>query len=156
MNRTALVCIALGGAILVVAVLVRWVSPLDPPITNGVLRETARLDVSDYVSIVVPETATVERGKQTSCVEILLEKELAFRGHPPSPVHIERARDYFGAAYKREDDALVLATYGESTGNGLTMEAASQQTTLDGNARWFRTIHPVILHRHMRPSRSNH
>ncbi len=85
----------------------------NPAVTNGVIHETAALDLSDSAVVVIPETASVEEGPQNGRVEIKLEKVLAFRGHPPHPIHIERAHGYFGAAYKRESRTLILGTYGE-------------------------------------------
>src|SRR5258708_9041684 len=40
-------------------------------------------------------------------------KTLAFFGHPPAPMSIRNARKNVGCAVKPEEDALVVATYGE-------------------------------------------
>ncbi len=84
-----------------------------PAVENGVIRETGRLDVSGITTLIIPETATVRVGTASNRVEIRMEKELTFFGHPPHPMDIRKARDYLGCAYKKEGDTVTLATYGE-------------------------------------------
>ncbi len=113
MNKSLFIRLGLIGIIITAGLLFDCGAPSNPEVTNGTLHETAELDISGYSSVVVPETATVEKRKGAGHIEIQMEKEVDFHGHPPHPLRIEKARDYFGVASRKEGDALVLGTYGE-------------------------------------------
>jgi hypothetical protein len=113
MKKRLLIYLGLIGLMGAAGLLPGCTGPSNGKVTNGILCETAKLDVSDHRTVVVPETAVVEKGKESQCLEIRLKKELGFGGYPPYPIHVRKVRDYFGVARKKEGDALVLATYGE-------------------------------------------
>lgn len=113
MNKARWVNPVLIGLIFGAGPLLNCRRPSDPQVANGTLHETATIDVGEYTTLIVPEMVVVQEAHHARVVEIHLEKELAFHGHPPHPIRIEEARDYFGIARKEEDEAIVLATYGE-------------------------------------------
>ncbi|MHC4477214.1 MAG: hypothetical protein ACYTEL_16330 [Planctomycetota bacterium] len=82
-------------------------------VVNGLAYEQCVLDISGYESLTVPSNAIVRQGSIEGSIEICLEKELAFLGHPPYPMHIRDARKYMGCAYRIDGRSMVIATYGE-------------------------------------------
>jgi hypothetical protein len=113
MNKRLLITLIVVGTTVAAGLLLSCRPPQKSNVTNGTLHETATLDIAGYALLVVPETATIQQVKNATHVEIHLEKELAFHGHPPHPLDIKNARDYFGIATKDENEAILLATYGE-------------------------------------------
>jgi hypothetical protein len=87
--------------------------PPSQKVTNGKIYDKGVLDISKYQSIIVPDNASISRRKIDGIIEIYLEKELAFFGHPPYPIHIRDAREYMGCAYKDQGTFATIATYGE-------------------------------------------
>lgn len=46
-------------------------------------------------------------------IRVYLEKSMSFGGHPPEKMDIRTGRNLMGCAYRREDDRLTLASFGE-------------------------------------------
>lgn len=82
-------------------------------VTNGTAYEKGRVAIPKGVqTIVVPKDAKVEKAGEGS-IEIFTAKSLRFKGHPPVPMHISKAKDCLGVAFKVESASLVLGTFGE-------------------------------------------
>lgn len=82
-------------------------------VVNGCSYEKATIHLSPQQTLVIPKEALVERTEQGDKIEIYLEKELFFLGHPPYPMHIRDAREYMGIVTREENNAMIIATYGE-------------------------------------------
>jgi hypothetical protein len=91
--------------------------PANPKVENGWAYDKATLDCGRYKVVVVPHDAQVERGGSDKQVEIYMEKEQSFSGHPPELASIRDARKEMGCARKEDKDKVVLATYGEFDSN---------------------------------------
>ncbi len=85
----------------------------NPKVTNGCAYEKATMDISKYSSIIVPDNSAVQQGELKGKIEIYIEKELSFAGHPPSPMHIKDARNYMGCAFKEQNSSVIIGTFGE-------------------------------------------
>lgn len=85
----------------------------DPKVENGTAYDRASVDLGTAKKVVLPDTATVRRAGAAGTVQLFLAKTLAFGGHPPEPMSVRTARKNMGCAVRLEDEALVVATYGE-------------------------------------------
>ena len=86
---------------------------IDANVQNGTAFDHATVDIGSARRIVLPNNTTVRRGGQKGKLVLYMAKTLAFAGHPPVKIGLDNARKYMGCAYAREDDAIVIATFGE-------------------------------------------
>jgi hypothetical protein len=82
-------------------------------IENGSAFDKAAVDMAPYEKVVVPTEAVVQRSKDDQRLQIFMQKTLSFAGHPTEPISIRTARKNMGCAVKAEQEALVVATFGE-------------------------------------------
>lgn len=82
-------------------------------VENGSAYDRASLDISGIGKVVVPHNAVVRRTKEEGKLDLFMKKTLSFYGHPPEPMSIRDARQNMGCAVRREEEALILATFGE-------------------------------------------
>ena len=74
-------------------------------VTNGHLFESGSLVVPKERELVFPETAVVEEYNGTS-LRFFVTKSMHCMGHPPSPMRIADARNYYGIAYQMNEEDL--------------------------------------------------
>lgn len=87
-------------------------------VENGHAYDRAVLELGDAKKLVLPNDATVRRlddAPNPRQVELLMRKTLAFDGSATTQMSIRHVRDRMGCAVKREDDTVMLATFGEWT-----------------------------------------
>jgi hypothetical protein len=89
--------VAIGGAI----------------VENGSAYDQAAIDVTPYKAIYLPEDADVQIGAEEGKLQLFMRKTLSFGGHPPESMYLRDTRKHMGCALKAEDDALLVATFGE-------------------------------------------
>jgi hypothetical protein len=82
-------------------------------VENGVVYDRAVIDHLAARRMVLPDNAIVRRGAEIGKIQLFMAKRVAFFGHPPEPVTLKGARKYMGCATKMENNALVVATWGE-------------------------------------------
>ncbi len=90
---------------------------------EGIVYDKAVLNVDATQIVVIPDTATVERGTAEGRVEVYMRKHKDEGGfpRPTSDEHIRDTRTYMGCVRRAEDGKLVIASYGEWC--GLEQEA---------------------------------
>jgi hypothetical protein len=87
-------------------------------VKNGIAFDKYSLPLENTKTIVIPENAQIEiHSKDT--IQIFSKKRLGFAGHPPSPISIEKGRDFIGFATQREDQKLIILM-----GNGTLISKA--------------------------------
>jgi hypothetical protein len=82
-------------------------------VENGTVFEQARVDVQGVSKVVLPKDAIVRRTHAPQSVQLFMAKQLQFFGHPPAPINLRSARAYLGCAFRKDHEALLVATYGE-------------------------------------------
>jgi hypothetical protein len=85
----------------------------NPGVENGTAYDTAAVDPGAARTVVLPDTAAVQRTAEAGVVRLFMAKRLGFVGHPPEPISIRSGRKNMGCAVRVEGDALVIATFGE-------------------------------------------
>jgi hypothetical protein len=88
---------------------------------EGIVYDKAALTVDDAQIVVIPDTATFERGVADGRVEVFMEKH-AVKGTFPRPTsdeHIRDMRTCMGCVWRMEEGKLFLASYGEWSGMEL-------------------------------------
>lgn len=95
---------------------------------EGAVYDKAVLNVDATQTIVVPDSAIVERGAQAGRMELYLAKGKweGAQGPPPSDAHIRELRTTMGCVKRTEKGKLVIAVYGEW---GM-MESAAEMRVL--------------------------
>lgn len=81
-------------------------------VTNGHLFESGSLVVPKERELVFPKTAVVEEYNGTS-LRFFVTKSMHCMGHPPSPMRIADARNYYGIAYQMNEEDCIFSTFGE-------------------------------------------
>jgi len=84
-------------------------------IVNGTAFDKAEVDLGDIKSVVVSHNAIVKQMDGISKMQIYTAKTLCFFGHlsQPNQLTIHGARLNMGCATSREDDTMIIGTYGE-------------------------------------------
>jgi hypothetical protein len=80
---------------------------------NGSAFDEARVDLGTYRKVVVPDNASVWGVDRGEPLQLLMEKRLSYMGHPGEPMSIRAMRSQMGCATRREEEALLIATFGE-------------------------------------------
>ena len=94
---------------------------VDERVDNGIAYDAGVLDLEKAKKVVLPDTAVVRWSGEHGKILLFLEKRMGFGGHPPEPMSIQGARKNMGCAFRKEGDALIIATFGEfSTMEGGT------------------------------------
>ena len=89
----------------------------NPKVTNGHVFESGSMDVPKDQKLIVPKNAVVEE-YDGSRVLFFVTKSMHCAGHPPAPMALIDARNYFGIAVGRKDDEYRVATFGEWSNKG--------------------------------------
>jgi hypothetical protein len=82
-------------------------------VENGSAYDRAAVDLGTAKKVVLPHDAAVQRSAEAGKVQLFMKKTLGFGGHPPERMSIRTARKDMGCAVKAEENALVIATFGE-------------------------------------------
>jgi len=82
---------------------------------EGIVYDKAVSNVEATQIVVLPDTATVERGAADGHLEVYMRKRTSEGGfpRPTSDAHIREMRTYMGCVWRVEEGKLVIASYGE-------------------------------------------
>jgi hypothetical protein len=86
-----------------------------PKVENGDVYDKAILNAGDIKTLIVPDSAIVERTAKEGQVELYLKKTLSFGGHPPEPMPLVSIRKDLGCAARAQNIKVLLGTFGEGS-----------------------------------------
>jgi hypothetical protein len=82
-------------------------------VENGSVFDKAVIDLEEAEKVILPDNAKVRRMSECGKIYVFMEKQQAYHGYPPARMTLLGVRKNMGCVAKMEEDALVVATFGE-------------------------------------------